>query len=348
MAATAPITIRPLTRADLPAITDVYIASFGPTEWHESFLPGRALHPQQYRTFCLWLLRSRLATPNLKLLVAEDSATKQPLGLAVWEAGAATALGRQWVASSAVPTWLAPLERHLCGWEAWYARLWNAGTVNAPFLAAFRAAMRDAYRGLPPHLHCMILAVDPAAQGRGVGRRMLNWGLELADREGLLVTLETSARARLLYESEGFTILRYYEVEANGGRMNVPVMIRQVGAEGKRVERAKGAGRTDEIVQADGTAKPEAEETIERMGSEPVKGTSEATKANPDLEVATGTHSEPVGGASDAPEEESQEEPEEQPEEQPILNALGIPTKNSLEPDEEAASTSTPAATLFG
>jgi GNAT superfamily N-acetyltransferase len=52
-----------------------------------------------------------------------------------------------------------------------------------------------------------VLGVDPEAQGRGLGSRLMQPGLERADREALAVTLETGQPRNLpLYHRHGFEV----------------------------------------------------------------------------------------------------------------------------------------------
>ncbi|MGH3897162.1 MAG: GNAT family N-acetyltransferase [Pseudonocardiaceae bacterium] len=74
------------------------------------------------------------------------------------------------------------------------------------------------------------IGVDPAHQGRGVGRVLLRRLLEVAGAAGATVFLEVhtdNGAARALYESEGFTVVglraRYYlsGADAQGSSMIV-------------------------------------------------------------------------------------------------------------------------------
>jgi GNAT superfamily N-acetyltransferase len=66
-----------------------------------------------------------------------------------------------------------------------------------------------------------MLAVDPAAQGAGVGRALVEATLELCRRRGLqrlsLHTHEIFVRARHLYESMGFERTPDRDVRTDGG-----------------------------------------------------------------------------------------------------------------------------------
>jgi GNAT superfamily N-acetyltransferase len=49
-----------------------------------------------------------------------------------------------------------------------------------------------------------LLATLPTHQRRGLARAHIKWGLDLADREGLLVFLESTPSGEKLYERLGF------------------------------------------------------------------------------------------------------------------------------------------------
>ncbi len=92
------------------------------------------------------------------------------------------------------------------------------------YLAARTDGQLVGYAGLvfvagPPQAEAEIqtIGVDPAYQGRGIGRALLRRLLELADAAAATVFLEVRTdndAARALYESEGFAVVglreRYY------------------------------------------------------------------------------------------------------------------------------------------
>lgn len=49
-----------------------------------------------------------------------------------------------------------------------------------------------------------VLAVDPKYQGQGIGKALLQWGLDEADRLGLITFLESTREGRPLYDKYGF------------------------------------------------------------------------------------------------------------------------------------------------
>jgi ribosomal protein S18 acetylase RimI-like enzyme len=55
------------------------------------------------------------------------------------------------------------------------------------------------------------LYVDPAYYRQGIGRRLLRLGLERIGPQAWTVALAANVRARRLYESEGFLVVRTYQ-----------------------------------------------------------------------------------------------------------------------------------------
>lgn len=68
-------------------------------------------------------------------------------------------------------------------------------------------AVRSELVGEEPHWYLSLLLTWPEWQGRGVARRLLNWGIEQADAQTppMPMYLETSAKARAIYEHVGFS-----------------------------------------------------------------------------------------------------------------------------------------------
>jgi ribosomal protein S18 acetylase RimI-like enzyme len=66
---------------------------------------------------------------------------------------------------------------------------------------------------LEPHWYLPIIGVDPAAQGRGHGSRLLRHRTEWLDREGHVAYLESTNPANVpLYERHGFEVVATIEV----------------------------------------------------------------------------------------------------------------------------------------
>lgn len=113
----------------------------------------------------------------------------------------------------------AELERILFpGDDPWSARAFVDALVwGHPYVAAREGETLVGYAGLgfvagPPHAEAEVhtIGVDPAFQGRGIGRALLRSLLARADEVHATVFLEVrtdNEAARTLYESEGFAVV---------------------------------------------------------------------------------------------------------------------------------------------
>lgn len=69
----------------------------------------------------------------------------------------------------------------------------------------FRRPRRwNTYTKTPSHPALMTIAVDPKHQGKRIGRRLLDWGIEQATAEGKDIYLLSTAAGRRLYIGAGF------------------------------------------------------------------------------------------------------------------------------------------------
>jgi GNAT superfamily N-acetyltransferase len=69
----------------------------------------------------------------------------------------------------------------------------------------------------PRHWYLSELAVDPPAQGRGIGGALLQDRLAVCDRDGVPAYLESSSpRNRPLYERHGFRVLEEHRMGGDG------------------------------------------------------------------------------------------------------------------------------------
>ncbi|KAF2637120.1 hypothetical protein P280DRAFT_472635 [Massarina eburnea CBS 473.64] len=59
-----------------------------------------------------------------------------------------------------------------------------------------------------PYFMLNTLATHPEHQKRGAAKLLLDWGLQKADEEGLLMYLDSSLAGRRMYEKRGFEVVR--------------------------------------------------------------------------------------------------------------------------------------------
>lgn len=221
------VKIRCCQRDELPDVARLFNSAFSDSEFHARFMPGRIAYPHEYINFTLQRFRTRFVQPDMRMMVAEDG-DGRIVGYATWQTVGDSSLAARWRQNV---SWWWAFERPLLALEEYYIKYVINHCYDYRLLLKFRKLSNELYGGLPPHLHLLILAVAPDQQGKGVGREMLRWGLDLAEREQLPVVLESSQYARPVYESEGFktytTINMDHERE---GKLDVPVMLWQPSA----------------------------------------------------------------------------------------------------------------------
>jgi predicted N-acetyltransferase YhbS len=96
------------------------------------------------------------------------------------------------------------------------------------------------------HIFLQALAVDPALQKRGVGARLLKWGIERSEREAVPIALVASSKAKGLYDKFGWNSVT--EVHVEGITWGDHVMFRwPEGKEEVEAEELVKIGRTEEV-----------------------------------------------------------------------------------------------------
>ena len=135
-----------------------------------------------------YLAADPAARADSRVDLAVDAAGGAPLGVALWDApSSADVVGPLGPGNELPPG----LDLDLLGgaWE----------------LCLADAAQCEAHRPAEPHWYLYMVAVAPAARGRGIGGRLLGHGLKRVDAEGLPAHLEsTTPGSRRLYERFGF------------------------------------------------------------------------------------------------------------------------------------------------
>jgi ribosomal protein S18 acetylase RimI-like enzyme len=176
------VTLRKITAADAPAIVEVLARAFDDDPWID------------------WLARKG---PRRGAAIRElFDVSLRGMALAHDECWTTTSL-------EGAALWIPP--------GAWRLRLWDqlrllptaariSGAGRLLHIGRSTAGIARAHPGVP-HYYLLQLGVDPPAQGKGLGRRLLGPVLERCDRERLPAYLETAREANLaFYRRDGFEV----------------------------------------------------------------------------------------------------------------------------------------------
>lgn len=104
----------------------------------------------------------------------------------------------------------------------------------------------DAY---PELWYLGTLAVDPTQQRRGIGRQLIEWGLQRARQEQVSAGLEASAKGIGLYESPGFRTVNTIELMPG---LTIQAMLWEPPV----------SHRTDQVLEETGALHEEVEEVL--------------------------------------------------------------------------------------
>jgi GNAT superfamily N-acetyltransferase len=81
-------------------------------------------------------------------------------------------------------------------------------------------------------LDCMTMATHPDYRRKGIGRLLVQWGIDVAEQLGLPIYLESTTSAIPFYESIGFqavkgeSVVHKAEVTGDAEDVEVPVMFK--------------------------------------------------------------------------------------------------------------------------
>lgn len=200
------VTLRLAERSDIPTLARMANAGNAQSVLHRRMAPHQDQYPPDYYQWRLKIVRLRFATPNLRTIVAVDSSSGEILGQASWAVeGADTNLYKEWVCKS---TWADWLEARLIGAEQTWCRYFADKSIDYNFFNDFWTAFQgNEQLARPACLHCHMIVVDPSAQSRGVGGKLIDWAKQLAVRNGLPLYLEGLIEAKRFYEKGGFSRL---------------------------------------------------------------------------------------------------------------------------------------------
>ncbi|MCJ1444880.1 MAG: hypothetical protein MMC23_005383 [Stictis urceolatum] len=251
----------PPTRVHLPYCSTIAASAFSTAPHYLYLRPYHTEFPERAYIYYLRKITIRFVSPNtvIRTALSDDSdafysptSGSQPIGYAIWT--------RTW-GSDEVPsaedkeTWGTDstwnkLERWARGWRVWYEDLAMPDPAAAPERAKafnnvgkqFEELMRGELDKQPEgrgYVFLQALAVEPELHRRGIGGRLLRWGLERSEREGVPIFLAASVVAMGLYEKFGWKKVGNLAIDMDGESWGDAVMVRWPKGRVEEVEKVK-------------------------------------------------------------------------------------------------------------
>ncbi|KAI0179997.1 acyl-CoA N-acyltransferase [Hypoxylon sp. FL1284] len=209
-----PLVVLPAQVADIEPVYDVYFAAFQDEPIIDFLYPGgvdRKAHTEGVKQ---WWAHDK-AVYTIKCL---DTDTGQIVGMATWDIFWRQGNDNGWEKPSGIP-WLEGKEKERC--EAVLRPMWD---------------LREQLFGKQrPYIYLSSIGVHPDSQRRGIGRLLMQWGVNVAEQLRVPLYTESSIPGLRLYASMGFerlTHVRLVHKEEITGRpdVDVPLMMKMPSA----------------------------------------------------------------------------------------------------------------------
>ncbi|KXH50199.1 hypothetical protein CSIM01_07423 [Colletotrichum simmondsii] len=170
------------------------------------------------------ILRYELAKAGTVMTVVRDvsgAVEGQYVGLGIWQRHGTSAKAKSWQVTS-LRKRLMMLQVAL---EYWYRLL--VGSLPASKVRELMGQLNKAQNMYPAERWRLCwLGVCPDARGRGVGRELIQWGLDRSDEEAVPTVLEASNAGAILYRKYGFREIGRQSFD--NGKHTQPIMLRDV------------------------------------------------------------------------------------------------------------------------
>ena len=223
------ITIRPACRADIPYIVDISMPAFDKDEMVRIINPRREEFPGCVRRGVLLMHRANIIRPGMVLIVAETSSSTQPakkeiIGFAGWAPSGPNPITAKWRALNV--SWKNWFERNLLAAESKYASYFDSYHKDPASLAI---AMRNIAQGRimsvnANFLQLRYLVTAVQWQGQGVGKKLVEWGQQIAREQWTPIAVRSSPVGRGFYERMGFKVIGWVSID-EAGTVRVPELL---------------------------------------------------------------------------------------------------------------------------
>ncbi|KAG9245921.1 putative GNAT family acetyltransferase [Calycina marina] len=203
------MSIREATFRDMRAMAQVCAAAFQDEELFGLLMhPHRKEFPEDFVAYWQRRLLSHWFDPNRVFLVGLDKVSGKIVGVAYWERQGdhAAVLDGSWIGYLGVNKLLTVL-------TATYLHLLAHTHPNRAASPRYITALEDSF----PHFahlwsspsmvqnwYLDLLATHPDYHGQGLGKQLVTWGVEEADREGVPASVIAAKGKEGFYEKAGF------------------------------------------------------------------------------------------------------------------------------------------------
>ncbi|KAK7980268.1 hypothetical protein PG989_012725 [Apiospora arundinis] len=192
--------MREATEADIPSLCDVFFDAFSEDPISSRVFPRSSAHAQAeiQDTFT-----HSVAEPDVHIFVvteepASDSAVDQKNAILGYV---------EWVAPRSEPYSPPPPAPSTDGKKA--------EALAQQFFEVMERKQRE-HMANQPHWHLAFIGVRHRAQGRGVARQLIQWGIEKADEEGMEAYVQSSPMAASRYRRYGFEDIETHHFDLAG------------------------------------------------------------------------------------------------------------------------------------
>ncbi|KAK8041575.1 hypothetical protein PG994_014582 [Apiospora phragmitis] len=183
----AALKFREGTEADADAVCNVFSDSFSEDSINKRVFPATSAGARA--SIKDWL-GGGLKDPHSRYLLAVNDSQSG--------VDAVVAMAK-WIAPSAEPK--APEAENWAAKMAWPDDV--DGALGTDFFTMLEQKHKE-HMGSRPHWYLELLAVRKSYHGKGLGKHLLSWGLERADKDGLETYLQASPAGVPLYRKYGF------------------------------------------------------------------------------------------------------------------------------------------------
>ncbi|KXH34784.1 hypothetical protein CSAL01_00365 [Colletotrichum salicis] len=169
------------------------------------------------------ILMYEMAKAGTVITIARDvSETEEGryVGLGIWQRHGITENAKSWQVNSLRKRFMM-LQVVL---EYWYRLL--VGSLPASKVRELMGQLNKAQSLYPTERWRLCwLGVSPGARGRGIGRGLIQWGLDRSEEEAVPMVLEASNAGAILYRKYGFKEIGRQTFD--GGKHTQPIMLRE-------------------------------------------------------------------------------------------------------------------------